>query len=305
MGRLIVDELGTATTRDVGDGVDVRWTTRDASGDLTSATVTLTVTDPSSATTTPAVTETSTGTYDASFTLDSAGVWHLTWAASGALTLVSYGQITAVDPAPGAYADLDELRHARRISDATDTTDDVVLLKALMRASRAIDRRTGRQPGGFFADTATSARTYDPRGRTVAESSGERLLIDEVSTATGLVVETGSAGSSTWTAVGSTGYEAGPLNAIARLEPIRSVLRVGGLWWTSGSSRVRITARWGWPQVPAPIEEATLLLANRRFMRRESPEGVAGLSDQGPVRISRFDPDIEDLVGPYMLPGFA
>jgi hypothetical protein len=91
-----------------------------------------------------------------------------------------------------------------------------------------------------------------------------------------------------------------PGDAAEKGEPFTGVLAVcfpGRRW--------RITARWGWPAVPDDIAQATLLLANRRFMRVDSPEGVAGWNDQGPVRVSRFDPDIEDLVGPYVLPGFG
>ena len=84
---------------------------------------------------------------------------------------------------------------------------------------------------------------------------------------------------------------------------ITGLRRDGGGWCFA--RRARVTADWGWPAVPDAIVEATLLLANRRFMRKDSPEGIAGWAAEGPVRVSRFDPDIEDLVGPYVIPGFA
>jgi hypothetical protein len=46
-----------------------------------------------------------------------------------------------------------------------------------------------------------------------------------------------------------------------------------------------------WPQV---ITDAALLQAARLVKRRASPEGVAGMGDFGPVRVSVMDPDIEN-----------
>lgn len=194
------------------------------------------------------------------------------------------------------YATLAELKNARRIS-SSDTADDAELQKRLTRASRAIDDRAGRR---FWLDGAATARTGATRGQVVRDDGdGELLLVADIASASGLVVELGDG--TTWTTV--TDYFTEPDNALTDGRPITGLRRDRGLWCTS--RRWRITAVWGWPEVPAPIAEATLLLANRRFMRRESPEGVSGWNNEGPVRVSRFDPDIEDLVGPYVLPGFA
>lgn len=189
------------------------------------------------------------------------------------------------------YATLTELKSMRRI---TDTDDDTLLQARLTRASRAIDDRTGRR---FYADGSASARIYRAADRVVRDDDGWLLLVDDIASLTGLTVETGTDGT-TWTAISS--YDTDPDNAIARGRAITGIRLATG--WRA---RARITANWGWPDVPPSIAEATLLLANRRFMRRDSPEGVAGWAQDGPVRVSRFDPDIEDLVGPYVIPGFA
>lgn len=47
---------------------------------------------------------------------------------------------------------------------------------------------------------------------------------------------------------------------------------------------------------PAPITDAALLQASRLVKRRASPEGVAGMGDFGPVRVSVMDPDIENNI---------
>lgn len=194
------------------------------------------------------------------------------------------------------YATLAELKSARKIP-LSDTADDTALMRALTRASRAIDDRTGRR---FWLDGAASARTGATRGRVSPDGGdGELLLVDDIASTTGLIVELGDG--TTWTTVAD--YFPEPDNALADGRAITGLRRDRGLWCTA--RRWRITAVWGWPTVPEPIAEATVLLANRRFMRRDSPEGVSGWSDAGPVRVSRFDPDIEDLVGLYVLPGFA
>jgi hypothetical protein len=52
--------------------------------------------------------------------------------------------------------------------------------------------------------------------------------------------------------------------------------------------------------VPSSVHEAGLLLANRLLSRRNSPDGVVGVSDMGTARIVSYDADISALVGPWM-----
>lgn len=193
------------------------------------------------------------------------------------------------------YATLAELKAMRRI---TDATSDAALQAALTRASRAIDRKTGRR---FYLDASASARAYNPNGRVVCSAGGQVLLVDDIGSTTGLVVETGTTAAG-WTAV--TDYETHPDNAVALNRPVTGLLRLVTTW-PSGSTRVRVTAKWGWPAVPDEIVQATLLLANRLYLRKDSPEGIAGSADWGAIRLSRWDPDVEALVGPFMLPGFG
>lgn len=190
------------------------------------------------------------------------------------------------------YITLSELKAIRQI---TDTDSDDMLRKRITRASRAIDDRTGRR---FYADGSASARTYRIADRVVCDDDGAVLVVDDIASTTGLVVEIGDGTS--WTPY--TDFDHEPENAIVRGRAITGFRRIAAGW---PARRARITADWGWPAVPDAIAEATLLLANRRFMRRDSPEGVSGWAQDGPVRVSRFDPDIEDLITPYVIPGFA
>jgi hypothetical protein len=178
-----------------------------------------------------------------------------------------------------------------------DTSRDGLLQSALGAASRGIERATGRR---FWLDPVPVARVYNPRRRLVREVDGELLLTDDIGDTAGMVVETGNSGS--FTAV--TDYETWPENALADGKPVTGLLRVFGIWAVPGM-RVRITTRFGWPVEPDPVTEASLIQAARLFRRKDSPEGVAASSEWGVVRVSRRDPDVWNLIEPYILPGFG
>jgi hypothetical protein len=180
--------------------------------------------------------------------------------------------------------------------EADDTSRDTSLASALAAASRGIDKVTGRR---FWLDATPVVRTYRLAGRVVCDADGELLLVDDIGSVTGLVVESGSGVS--FTAV--TGYETSPDNALADGEAITG-LRIGSTWGTA-SSRVRVTARFGWPAVPDDVTEAALIQASRLYKRKDSPEGIIGSAEWGVRNLSRRDPDVWALIEPYTLTGFA
>lgn len=51
--------------------------------------------------------------------------------------------------------------------------------------------------------------------------------------------------------------------------------------------------------VPAMLTQAGLLLTNRLMSRRNSPDGVVGVSDMGTATILSYDADISQMVGPW------
>lgn len=179
---------------------------------------------------------------------------------------------------PNEYLTLDEFKDLRRIS---DTTSDTALQKRITRASRAIDDRTGRR---FYLDAEASARTFD--------GLGGGLVVDDIGSLTDLAV--------TLSGEAITDYETFPRNAIAKG---RAIEWLSDARFINGTKLI-VTARWGWPDVPEGVREATFLLANRRWFRKDSPEGTSG-QGEGAMRLSRFDPDVEDLIGPFVLDGFA
>ncbi len=263
---------------------------------LVNATVALAVTDPAGAVSSPTVTNASTGVYQASFDLATAGVWYWRWTVSGTVVEVVDGQETAVNPTPPPYAILDQLKDMRKI---TTTDRDADMTQALLTASRRIDRATGERQ--FWLDKTASQRIFRPRGRTYCAEEGEWLIVDDIGATAGMIVEIGDG--TTWTAV--TDYQTGPDNAIAKRSPVTRLLRPSSTWWTSANAQVRVTARWGWPAVPEEIVRATLLQANRLYVRKDSPDGVLGNAEWGVTRVSSIDPDVRDLISSFCLPGVA
>lgn len=193
------------------------------------------------------------------------------------------------------YADLGTAKLQLGLDDDNDSRD-VLLQQALTAASRSVDKATGRR---FWLDAEPVQRVYRSQGRTVLEDDGTALLVDDIGSTSGLLVETGSAAA--WSVIAS--WETLPDNALVLGRPVTALLRSGG--WGTGTSRVRVTARFGWPAVPDEIVQATLIQANRLFKRKDSPEGVTGSAEWGVVRLSRRDPDVWNLIEPYVLPGFG
>jgi hypothetical protein len=193
------------------------------------------------------------------------------------------------------YVTLDELKSQFGIQ-PDDDTRDADLNRARASASRSIDKTTGRR---FWLDQAPVQRTFNPRGRIVYNDDGELFLIDDIGSISGLVVQTGSAAA--WSAV--TDYETSPDNALADGRPITGLLRVLGTWGVT-TSRLRVSAQFGWPSVPDDIHEAALILASRLYKRRDSPEGIIGSAEWGVRNLSRRDPDVWNLIEPYIIPGF-
>lgn len=271
-------------------------------------TVTLVVTSPGGTATTYTyslgeITKTATGTYTKDVPCAEAGRWRAVWTGTGAASDVQRVDWEVESSTAETYASLARLK--KHLGNITEETRDELLVGALMGASRAIDRTTGRHAGGFSLAGTASARTFRPHGRVVNDCDGQRLLVDEIGSSGSLAVEVGTAGG-TYTALSASAYETGPENALTIGEPVSWLLMLNSWWAVSPTTRIRVTARWGWPAVPDQIVQATLMLAARYFNRKNSPDGlIVGPQDWGSIRITRSDPDVAALIGPYMLPGFG
>jgi len=175
--------------------------------------------------------------------------------------------------------------------------NDAALNQALASATVRINNSCNRPGTGFNLDAAVTARVFQAR-------DPEWLLVNDIGDLTGLAVATGQVGAFT-NAIAAADFEPQPLNAYAIGRTVE-VLHHHWAWWpTWPSVRIQVTAKWGWPAVPDPIVQACLILSARLFDRRNSPGGIANAGDFGPIRVTRQDPDVLDLISEYQRPGFA
>jgi hypothetical protein len=195
------------------------------------------------------------------------------------------------------YATKNQVKAALRIGTA-DTLDDDLIDNCVGAASRLIDGYCNRR---FWQTGTAEARIFQ------AEDSFYCSIDDIAGTALTLKSSTQADGNFdlTWS---RSDYQLEPLNG-----------NLDGLTWSYDKIRavgdylfptvnanygeqalVQVTAIFGWPSVPEPVTQATIIQASRIFKRYDSPLGVAGFGDLGAIRVSRYlDPDMAQLVEPY------
>ena len=94
--------------------------------------------------------------------------------------------------------------------------------------------------------------------------------------------------------------------------PYRTIIRKSGYWPQprSGRPSVQVEGFYGYDSggVPAPVVQASTMLAARLYQRQSSPLGFqAGVGgDFGAIRIGRgLDPDVAGLLGQYKRAGIG
>jgi hypothetical protein len=190
------------------------------------------------------------------------------------------------------YVTLAEIRGEIGITVTADTADDTRLEVAVEAASRAIDSECGRR---FYLDANASARYY------TAEDV-DYLRVDDIGTATGLVVATDEAEARTYAYTwASTDYDAEPYNALADGKPVTSICRtaLGVYVFPRARKACKITAKWGWPSVPTDIKKACMIEAVRLYKRRDAAFGQTGSPETGVMNLPALDPDVKRLIAPY------
>lgn len=156
---------------------------------------------------------------------------------------------------------------------------------------------------GRSFDTVTvsnaAARVYRP-GR------GRLVRVDDFWTNGGLVVKTDTSDDGTFDTTWATNqYQLRPHNQLnaGQAWPYTSIEAVDGATFPTGHRRpsVQITAAWGWSAVPAAVTQGALIFGGRLAKRRDSPDGISGFNQFGPVRITaRTDPDVVAMLAFYV-----
>lgn len=219
------------------------------------------------------------------------GTYYVIWDQGGVFT----PEQLIVGPASSLgvhdYISLGEVKETLSIGAQTYADDDIQA--SITASSRAIDKLCNRR---FWKDTGANDRKFYPRAPAV-------LLIDDLAEFTSFT----NVGGSSW--VLDTDFWLAPATASSDLEPwtaIRTINKAFTYYGLDAScptadGRVTIRGKWGWPQIPEAIVEATRILTVRLCRRkREAAFGVIGFGvDGGVMQIARVDPDVQMLIEPY------
>jgi hypothetical protein len=192
-----------------------------------------------------------------------------------------------------AYITPDQIKDTLTLAGTSYADQDAA--RAVNAASRAIDELCNRR---FYQDPdSAQARYYTP-------DSPVLLEIDDLVQITSVQSDDNGDGTfeNTWTL--NTDYLLEPFNAPADLEPqpyrwIRAH-PLGHFTLPPWPRSVQVTGMFGWPEIPATIEQATLLIAVRLLtVVRSAPLGIIAF-EGGAIRIARADPTVMQLIGDYI-----
>ena len=201
------------------------------------------------------------------------------------------------------YCTLAELKPELRIPTLTDTADDTRLEVAIAAASRQIDAHCGRF---FWREAGTHTREF-------YANEHRRCEVDDISTVTGLVVQVDDDDDGVFetTLTLSTDFILRPLNALDRVpvwpyDEIVLVDAINGNFPMSQSGRpgVRVTARFGWAEVPDDVKKACLVQSAMLFKSADAVFGVTEFANAGAaLRVGRtINPIAAALLEPYCKP---
>lgn len=206
--------------------------------------------------------------------------------------LIVTSSTTYTAPTGTAYISAADFKTTQGITVTTYDTDIATCVEA---GSRAVDHFCRRR---FWLDAdATQIRYYNPTGRICA--------IDDLTTLTNLKTDSGGDGSFATTLTLNTDFTLEPLNAAVEnpVQPYTLARLVSsGTYWPAAPRSVKVTGRFGWPAVPAPVVRATTILANILLKRQEAPFGIvtAGVDQETAMRIAQTDPTIRGLLSPLV-----
>lgn len=246
------------------------------------------------------VTRNATGDYSKGVPSGENGIWKCELIGTGAASDVEVVHWRAWGVGAHLYVTPEDLKSRFGIA-LSDSRDDYEIIGVVRAASRRIESYCGLPRGrGFWRDAAVTTRTF------TADSCSSVRVPEGISTLTGLVVATDEDGDNTYerTLTVDTDYLVKPDNALVDGWPITEIVLADNYSFPVHANRragVQVTARFGWPAVPDDVREAALILSHRLFKRKETSSGVLGFDGGGvTVRLARTDPDVAELLAPYV-----
>jgi hypothetical protein len=192
-----------------------------------------------------------------------------------------------------AYVEVEVLKSTLQLTGTTFA--ELEIKRALESASRAIDEVCGQR---FWLDPGDTVRYYQ------AEPGADCIEIDPLVSLTS--VRTAPAGGTAYTQawVENRDFLLQPLNAILDGKPYDTIERYypsARYWWPCYPRSVEVTGTFGWPSVPAGVQDACSIIATQIVRRtREAPFGVVTVGLDGEaIRIARSDPTVALCLDPY------
>jgi hypothetical protein len=190
------------------------------------------------------------------------------------------------------YCTRAEAKEALSIASA-DTADDVLIDTLVTVASRLIDGYCER-----FFYSANQTRYYTPQDDYFCPT-------DDLVSVTTVYTDDNDDGtySTTWL---TTDWTLDPINAALDSSPrpynlIEAPVYGTKVFPSAIRNSVKVVGVWGFPSVPASIQQACVLLTTTLYASRNAPFGVLGGGDTGQVfRLSsRLHPAAVALIEPY------
>lgn len=218
-------------------------------------------------------------------------------------------QFIAHSPQSTWYTQVEEFKQSLTLSGTTFANMDIET--AVAAASRKIDEETGRR---FYTTTSNEVRYFTPDSWTTSyryidgDVAGyytrPELDVGDIAALTEVVADTNDDGTFEQTWVVDVDFRLEPYNAPLDGQPWDRIVLTssGGRSFPGYDHSIRVTGRFGWLSAPPQIKLATEMLAGRYLKRlREAPFGVAGIGADGDaVRIASVDPDIAQLIAPFV-----
>lgn len=216
------------------------------------------------------------------------------------------------------YCEVEDIRTAFP-STTLDVSYDPLLTALVTRASRAIDRFTGREPGAYQVENDTT-RYFTPRpNRTRANlyrnavtdntlgayvpGGPNELWIGELATDPTLVSMALTGNLTQYTALAATNYLMWPYNAPAEGQPYRRIdldlLNGTYRLWYQFPKAVKIVGKFGYSLTPPDeIVQATIIQAARWYKRATQGFADTGaIVELGQLRYTqKLDPDVALII---------
>jgi hypothetical protein len=176
-----------------------------------------------------------------------------------------------------------------------DTVDDTRIELAVSAATNMIQQYCRRQ---FTTDATATARVY-------VAVNPDLVFTEDFYTITGLIIETDGGANGTfstlWTA---SDYQLEPLNGenFGEAWPYHTIRATGGLYFPMSyqEALVRVTAKWGWAEIPPAVKQAAILQSITVFKSSDAPFGATPFAETGILRLrSALHPTAAALVQDY------